>query len=78
MVKLGCPIGLYHPIDGITNPKYNLLGILTTKYTYKEKKAQNLTGIGAAIYRSVYGWFSSVKKKKKQQKMLYSLSSSTL
>jgi hypothetical protein len=24
-------MGLYHPLDGLTNPKYNLLCFLTTK-----------------------------------------------
>jgi hypothetical protein len=31
-------IGLYHPLDGITNPKYKLLHFLTTDF-FKEKKA---------------------------------------
>ncbi len=26
------PIGLHHPLDGITNPKYILLHFLTNKY----------------------------------------------
>jgi hypothetical protein len=32
-------IGLYHPLDGITNPKYNLLFFLKTIFFCKEKKA---------------------------------------
>jgi hypothetical protein len=28
-------IGLYHPLDGITNPKYKLLRFLTTNYFAK-------------------------------------------
>jgi len=32
-------IGLYHSLDGITNPKYKLLYSLTTKFFCKEKKA---------------------------------------
>ncbi len=35
----GGTIGLYHPLDGITNPKYKLLCSLTTKFFCKEKKA---------------------------------------
>ncbi len=31
-------IGLFHPLDGITNPKYKLLCFLTTNFC-KEKKA---------------------------------------
>jgi hypothetical protein len=31
--------GLYHPLDGVTNPKYKLLHFLTTTFFYKEKKA---------------------------------------
>jgi hypothetical protein len=33
-------IGLQHPLDGVTNPKYMLLHFLTTKFLGKEKKAQ--------------------------------------
>ncbi len=32
-------IGLYHPLDRVTNPKYKLLHFLTTIFFYKEKKA---------------------------------------
>jgi hypothetical protein len=32
-------IGLYHPLDGVTNPRYTLLCFLTTNFFYKEKKA---------------------------------------
>ncbi len=32
-------IGLYHPRDGITNPKYKLLHFLTTKLIWKDRKA---------------------------------------
>jgi hypothetical protein len=32
------PIGLYHPLDGITNPKYKLLLFLTTIFFCNEKK----------------------------------------
>ncbi len=43
-------IGPYHPLDGITNPKYKLLHFLTTKNNFcEEKKALILTNIGAAI-----------------------------
>jgi hypothetical protein len=44
-IRLSCrslsnaTIGLYHPLDGITNPKYKLLILLTTKFFCKEKKA---------------------------------------
>jgi hypothetical protein len=33
-------MGLYHPLDGVTNPKYKLLCSLTAKKSFrKEKKA---------------------------------------
>jgi hypothetical protein len=33
-------VGLYHPLDGVTNLKYNLLYFLTpNKKNFKEKKA---------------------------------------
>ncbi len=32
-------MGLDHPLDGVTNPKYNLLHLLSTKKICKEKKA---------------------------------------
>ncbi len=32
-------IGLYHPLDGISNPKYKLLHLLTPEIFIKEKKA---------------------------------------
>ncbi len=32
-------IGLYHPIDGVTNLKYKLLCSITTNFFQKEKKA---------------------------------------
>jgi len=32
-------IGHYHPLDGITNPKYKLLCFLTIKFFSKVKKA---------------------------------------
>jgi hypothetical protein len=31
-------IGLYHPLDGITNPKYKMLHFLTTKNNFREEK----------------------------------------
>jgi hypothetical protein len=33
----GATIGLYHPLDGITNLKYKLLCFLTPKKFFKEK-----------------------------------------
>ncbi len=39
VIKLSV-MGLYHPLDGITNSKYKLLHFLTTKIKFcKEKKA---------------------------------------
>jgi hypothetical protein len=32
-------MGLDHPLDGVTNPKYKLVHFLTTKFFCKEKKA---------------------------------------
>ncbi len=32
-------IGLYHPLDGLTNPQQKLLHFLTITFYYKEKKA---------------------------------------
>ncbi len=31
------PIGLYHPLDGVTNPKYKLLHFLTTNFWKREE-----------------------------------------
>jgi hypothetical protein len=31
------PIGLYHPLDDITNPKYKLLHFLTTNFLQREE-----------------------------------------
>jgi hypothetical protein len=39
MLSVMVPVGLYHPLDGIPNPKYKLLHFLTTKLFRKEKKA---------------------------------------
>jgi hypothetical protein len=33
-------IGLYHPLDGISNPKYKQLPFLTNEFFYKKKKIQ--------------------------------------
>jgi hypothetical protein len=35
--KIFHPIGLYHPLDGITNPKYKLLCSLTTNFLQREE-----------------------------------------
>jgi hypothetical protein len=32
------PIGLHHPVDGVTNPKYKLLHFLTTKYFIAKRR----------------------------------------
>jgi hypothetical protein len=38
VVSLGVPMGLYHPLDGITNLKYKLLYFSTpNKKVFKEK-----------------------------------------
>jgi hypothetical protein len=29
---VGGTVGLYHPLNGVTNPKYNLLYFVTTKF----------------------------------------------
>jgi len=43
-------IGLYHPVDGVANPKYELLCSLTTKNFFAKKRRHYLlTEIGAAI-----------------------------
>jgi hypothetical protein len=42
-------IGLYHQLDGVTNPKYKFLHFLTTKFFAKRGRCQLLTAIGAAI-----------------------------
>jgi hypothetical protein len=36
--KCCCVTGLYHPLGGISNPKYKLLHFLKTIYFYKDKK----------------------------------------
>ncbi len=33
-----CPIGLHHPIDGVTNPMYKLLRFIQLTFFCKEKK----------------------------------------
>jgi hypothetical protein len=39
-VKAGTSVGLYHPLDGVINPKYKLLHFLTTKNKFcREEKA---------------------------------------
>jgi hypothetical protein len=44
-------IGHHHPLDGITNPEYELLHFIQlTKCFSKEKKALALTGIGDALF----------------------------
>jgi hypothetical protein len=42
-------MGLYHPLDGITNLKYKLLYLLTTNQKIQREMHQLLTGIDAAI-----------------------------
>ncbi len=32
-------IGLYHQLDGISNPNYKLLNFLTNKYIHRKKKS---------------------------------------
>jgi hypothetical protein len=39
IMQIVMAIGLYHPLDGITNPKYKLFYFLTTNVFCKEKKA---------------------------------------
>jgi hypothetical protein len=39
LLARGFPIGLYHPLDGVTNPRYKLLYFVKTKKICKEKKA---------------------------------------
>jgi hypothetical protein len=34
-----CQMGLYHPLDGVTNPKYKLLRFLTTIFFHKQNEA---------------------------------------
>ncbi len=40
---------LDHPLDGVTNPKYKLLHLLSTNKICKEKKALAFNRDGAAI-----------------------------
>jgi hypothetical protein len=43
-------IGLYHPLDGITNLKYKMLRFLTIKNNFcEQKKALAFNRVGAAI-----------------------------
>jgi hypothetical protein len=62
-------IGLYHPLDGITNPNYNLMCFLTTKKLLRNE--EGTTRIGAAIQPSVYGWFSSIEARGLYYKTFY-------
>jgi hypothetical protein len=49
-IKLICPIGLHHPLDGVTNPEYKLLHVIqVTIFFAKIRGHLLLTGIGAAI-----------------------------
>jgi hypothetical protein len=49
-VKAVKPIGLHHPLDGVTNPEYKLFCFIQlTKFFCKEKKALALIRTGAAI-----------------------------
>ncbi len=41
-------IGLYHPLDGVFNPKHKLLHFLTTNFLQREE-GRLLAGIGSAI-----------------------------
>ncbi len=49
------PIGLHHLLDGVTNPEYKLLHFIQLTFFAMRRRHQLLTGIGAAIQRSVYG-----------------------
>ena len=43
-------IGLHHPLDGVTNPKYKLLHFIQlTNFLQRKEDTSFLTGIGAAI-----------------------------
>jgi len=49
-------IGLYHSLDGVTNPKYKLLRFIQlTNFFAKRRSQKFLTGIGAPLDRSVNG-----------------------
>jgi len=54
------PMGLYPPLDCVTNPKYKLLHFLTIIFFANRRRLLLLTGIGAAVSCSVYGWVSSI------------------
>jgi hypothetical protein len=45
----GSSMGLYHPLDGVTNRKYMLLYFLTPNKKNSKRRHQLLTGIDAAI-----------------------------
>jgi hypothetical protein len=42
-------IGLYYPLDGVTNPKYKLLHFLKNIFFTKRRMHKILTGKSAAI-----------------------------
>jgi hypothetical protein len=55
-MKMRGSIGLHHPLDGVTNPEYKLLHFIQlTNFFAKRRWHWLLTGLGAAIQRSVYG-----------------------
>jgi hypothetical protein len=48
--EISIVIGLYHPLDGIANPKYKQLPFLTNEIFFtKRRRYKLLTGKGAAI-----------------------------
>jgi hypothetical protein len=49
VLTLPIVIGFYHPLDGVTNLKYNFLCFLTPDKKYQRERHYHLTGIDAAI-----------------------------
>jgi hypothetical protein len=50
LIKCHLALGLYHPLDGVTNLEYNLLCFLTlNKIIFSKQKTVAFNGIDAAI-----------------------------
>ncbi len=78
-------IGLYHPRDGVTNPKYKLLHFLTTKLIWKDRKAQafnrdRYSHLALCLLLILFHWVTKISAEKNvltSQNLFFCLSLST-
>jgi hypothetical protein len=47
------PIGLYHPLDGITNPKNKLLCFFTTNFLKREEGTSLFMAVSLPLSKTV-------------------------